>query len=297
MPCYHPVTGWRSNKGRNSKTGLWPIVFDRKEGYADKEVVIPCGRCIGCRLERSRNWATRMVLEARDHANNCFVTLTYDDIHLPSNQSLNKIDIVKFLKRLRKHYGDQKIRYFQCGEYGDKTQRPHHHVCFFGFDFKDKTLWTCQNGYKYYRSATLEKLWRFGNSLITDLTFETAAYTARYITKKITGKMAESHYQGRQPEYVTMSRRSGIGKEFWNKFKQDIIVGDSIIIRNELKVRPGKYYDNLFHLEDPKGLERTKAKRVKKINPEETSYQRLRTREKSQELKMKKLKRSFENAS
>lgn len=296
MACYHPITGWRSRAGKG-QNGSWAIVFNPKEGYLDKEVTIPCGQCIGCRLERSRQWAIRMVHESSMHDSNSFVTLTYNDDHLPDNNSLNKTDMQKFLKRLRKRYQTEKIRFFQCGEYGENFARPHHHLCLFGFDFTDKYLYFQKNGYKYYRSPELEKLWTFGNTILTDLTFESAAYTARYCTKKITGKNADSYYGGRLPEYVTMSRRSGIGKEFWDKFKRDIIIGDRVVIRNDMQVKPAKYYDQLFHVEDPAAYERTKNVRIKraKLNATENTYQRLAVKEKIQQLRFKELKRSYEN--
>ena len=106
MVCYHPIQAWRSVDGRNPKTGKWPITFKRKEGYSDMEIQIPCGQCIGCRLEKSRVWAMRCMHEASLYPKNCFVTLTYDDDHLPENGSLRPADMTKFLKRLRKNIGN-----------------------------------------------------------------------------------------------------------------------------------------------------------------------------------------------
>ena len=147
MPCYHPLQGWRKQGGG--------LTFNLRDGFVDRPVTVSCGQCIGCRLERSRQWAVRCMHEASMHTDNCFVTLTYSDegiAHLdrcidPETgeigagplRSLNKRDIQLFMKRLRKRTG-AKIRYLQCGEYGSKTQRPHHHVLLFGFDFSDKYM-------------------------------------------------------------------------------------------------------------------------------------------------------------
>ena len=152
--------------------------------------MVPCGQCIGCRLERSRQWAIRCVHEASLHTDNCFITLTYSPDCLPSDGSLNHDDFQKFFKRLRKHIAPKKIRYYMCGEYGEDLQqpsklgRPHFHACLFGLDFDDKQLYIVRDDVKLYTSATLEKIWGKGFVTIGDVTFESAAYVARYIAKK-----------------------------------------------------------------------------------------------------------------
>lgn len=298
MACYHPVVAYRSRAGRDSVTGSWPIVFNPKEGYLDKEVVIPCGKCIGCRLEKSRQWAIRCVQEASMHQKNCFITLTYSPEHLNrcKGGSLNKEDYVLFMKRLRKKYGNG-IRFFHCGEYGEEFNRPHHHACLFNHDFPDKQLWQVRDGVRLYRSDELQILWPYGYSTIGEVTFESAAYVARYVTKKITGEMANSHYQGREPEYITMSRRPGIGRPWWEKYKNDVLALDRVVIRNNLQVRPPKYYDNIYHSDNPHQMERIKYRRLKKVNPEDNTYQRLAVKEKIKLNKFKKLKRGIENGS
>ena len=119
---------------------------------------MPCGQCIGCRLERSRQWAIRCVHEASLWPDNCFVTLTFDDDNIISSGSLVKADFQKFMKRLRKRFG-KGVRYFHCGEYGDLLGRPHHHACLFNFSFPDRYLWSSSGGVNLYRSPTLEELW------------------------------------------------------------------------------------------------------------------------------------------
>jgi len=206
------------------------------------------------------------------------------------------------MKRLRKQFTNTKIRFFHCGEYGEKLNRPHHHACLFGVDFKeDRKTWkkitnnNLQKNFSLYRSQLLEKIWPYGYSTIGEVTFESAAYVARYITKKITGEKAEQHYQGREPEYITMSRKPGIARLWWNKYKKDVLTQDAVISRNNLITRPGKYYDNLYHQENPKDMERIKRLRIRKIDPKEITPERLAVKEKIKLFKFKKLKRKLEN--
>jgi len=147
MACYHPISAWR---GEILESGKRSVIFDRtKECLPDSEMSIPCGQCIGCRLERSRQWALRCVHEAALYQDNCFITLTYNDENLPKTQTLVLEDVQKFWKRLRKHFKTKQIRYYLAGEYGELTLRPHYHACVFGFDFKDKILWSIREGNKF----------------------------------------------------------------------------------------------------------------------------------------------------
>lgn len=275
------------------------------------ELEIPCGQCVGCRLERSRQWAMRCVHEAQMHENNCFITLTYDDDHLPVNGSLNKKHYQDFMKRLRKYLGDQKVRYFHCGEYGEKYLRPHYHAIIFGYDFPDKEAYSQRNGNINYTSKTLTRLWSNGLAVIGDVTFESAAYVARYVMKKRTGEDAKAHYTrviedtGQvvqvEPEYTTMSRRPGIGSAWYEKFKSDAYPKDFITL-NGKKMRPPKAYDNTFEVEDPEGFEKMKIKRVKKAKEnaqtDEQRYERtlwrLREKETVKKLQTLNLKRTVE---
>lgn len=146
---------------------------------------IPCGKCPGCKLEQSRQWAVRCLHEKRLHTESCFVTLTYDDAHLPPGNTLVKADLQNFLKRLRHDTGPG-LRFFACGEYGSKTLRPHYHLLLLNSDFADKKLIKSGSAYNLYGSARLSKLWPFGHHALGDVTFESAAYVARYCMKKKT---------------------------------------------------------------------------------------------------------------
>lgn len=192
MPCYSPLDAWRPDPSTGSKKLIFVYHPARCAGPTP-DLQVPCGQCVGCRLERSRQWAVRCVHEASLYTDNCFVTLTYNDDFLPEDRSLHYRHFQLFMKRLRKRHGDG-VRFYMCGEYGEKQGRPHYHACLFNFRFSDMRLWQERNGVKLYRSAELERLWPFGFCSVGEVTFESAAYVARYIMKKVTGDAAESHY-------------------------------------------------------------------------------------------------------
>lgn len=307
MVCYHPIHGYYS-KVKTAK-GKFSFTTSPSLGFVDRPLVVPCGQCIGCRLDRSRKWAIRCVHESSLHKNNCFITLTYNNENLPKDNSLNVRDYQLFMKRLRKAFPDVKIRFFHCGEYGEKFQRPHHHACIFGFDFFDKYHYSTRSGVKLYRSPKLEQLWGLGFCTIGDVTFESAAYVARYVTKKINGDKAALHYRIpdsidystgevrlRKPEFITMSRRPGIAFDWINKFKDDVYPDDFVIIRNGIRVKPPKYYDNIY---DSIGgdIDTIKIKRkiVASARKEDNTPERLMVKKDLQLLRANKLKRGFEN--
>ena len=250
MSCFKPLRGWYSKYVNDS--GKRSIVFKESEALNPYRFLsIPCGQCIGCRLEKSRQWAIRCSLESQLYQNSYFLTLTYDDEHLPSTGSLVPEDLQKFLKKLRRyieyHGSDKKIRFFACGEYGENFQRPHYHAIIYNLDIPDlKRFSTSFNGDIYYTSETINQIWKNGYVIIGQVTFESCAYVARYVTKKITGAQADEHYQGREPEFVRMSRRPGIGSAWLDKYKSDVYPHDFIVIRDGIKVKPPKYFDKLF---------------------------------------------------
>lgn len=306
MPCYHPLKGYRSKTVNAS--GKRSIVFDLREGYIDLPVELPCGRCIGCRLERSRQWAIRCMHEAQLYEDNCFLTLTYSDENLPSHGSLTLSHFQNFMKKLRKH-SNQKIRFYHCGEYGEKYHRPHYHACVFNYDFKDKKLWKKSLENPLYISETLTKLWGHGHAVIGNVTFDSAAYVARYITKKELGKKAWAYYcevdpqtgeitKEISPEYTTMSRRPGIGKGWFEKFHTDVYPEDFVVIK-EQKFKPPKYYDSQFELAYPSDYDSIKGARRKegKKHAHDNTHERLLVKEEIKNEKFKLLKRGYENGS
>lgn len=255
-------------------------MFSPSAGFADLPVEVPCGQCIGCRLERSRQWAMRCMHEASLYDSNVFLTLTYDDYHLPSDLSLKVDDFQRFMKRLRKARDGQRIRFFHCGEYGAIHRRPHYHALIFNCDFPDKeTADMVGSAHPLYISSELMTLWPLGNSWIGSVTFDSAAYVARYCVDKVTGEKAEEvnpvtglrHYElydsttgeiyELKPEYVTMSRRPGIGKDWFKKFGSDCYPKDEIHVNGQA-MRPPKFYDTQFELQDARALELIKRKRI-----------------------------------
>lgn len=236
----------------------------RNKAGVEGTLELPCGQCIGCRLERSRQWAMRCLHEASLYDRNAFITLTYDDSHLPPGGSLSYPDFQRFMKRLRRRIGS-KVRFYAGGEYGEQgTIRPHFHACLFGYDFPDKIFFKrSASGDKLYTSKLLESLWPFGISSVGDVTFQSAAYIARYCVAKRTGDAAKSWYACDEfvdedgvirdsvtPEFNRMSLKPGIGSRWLEKYKTDVYPRDYVVV-NGVKVKPPKYYDVLFEREDP----------------------------------------------
>lgn len=247
---------------------------------------LPCGRCVMCRLERSRQWATRCLHEAKMHEESCYITLTYDDAHVPPDGSLKYSDYVSFMRRLRKYvrrrHEAKSLRFYMCGEYGGATGRPHYHALIFGYDFSDKLYFKRIGKFKLFTSAVLGQLWPMGNHLIGAVSFESAAYVARYCMEKITGQGAEAHYGGRVPEFNQMSRGKdgGIGAPFVRKFLSDVYPHGEVVVNGKLQKAP-RYYDKLFAKlgGDVDELAYNRAKRARLMNPEEHTDERLFVRE------------------
>lgn len=304
VPCFSPLTAYRSRDVNVS--GKRSMVFNRSYALApDDPLSLPCGQCIGCRLKYSAQWAARCFHESTMHEENCFLTLTFDDAHLPDSISVR--DCQLFLKRFRKLIFPEKLRYAYCGEYGELFLRPHYHFLIFGFDFKDKYLWTQKNGQPLFRSPTLERLWPFGNSLIGSVTFESAAYVARYMLKKQKGKDAWLKYLEidsqtgeilveRSKEFFHTSRRPGIGRSWLDSFYGDVYPKDYFTL-NGKPIPPPRFYDDFFSKIDPLRMDDIKADRElssAKWKSEQT-HERLTVREKVKLAEISHLTRSFES--
>lgn len=272
MTCYHPIKAYRSKE--LSASGKRKLVFIEKFSNGES-LEISCGQCLGCRLERSRQWAVRISCEASLYKSNCFITLTYAPEHLPADGSLNVRHYQLFMKRLRKAYPHAKIRFFHCGEYGERLGRPHYHACLLNFDFPDKVLIrTTDRGDDVFSSRSLNDLWGYGRTEIGSVTFESAAYVARYITKKVTGKASDLHYSRLdletgeiiqlKPEYTTMSRKPGIGDPWLKKFSSDVYNHDYLVTRNGVKIPPPRYYNNRYEVMNPEHYQKVKLKREQK---------------------------------
>lgn len=302
MPCFHPLMGFRFVKkdGSRSRPFFGGNVQELKQLGSVEPVQVPCGRCIGCRLEKSRMWAMRCVHEAKQYEHNSFITLTYDNEHVPADYSLRKRDFQLFMKRLRKAYSSKKIRFFACGEYGEKTFRPHYHAILFNhrFDDEEEQIRITDSGpKKVLVSPKLTQLWGQGITSTGEMTFNSAAYVARYCLKKINGPDAESYYFGREPEFSLMSRMPGIGANYFNRNKQDIYANDFCIIRGK-KCSPPLYYDRLLEKVDKVLFDYVKGRRIDGYNladigQGDNSQARLYDREQVQKIKQNKIFRKI----
>jgi len=284
MTCYHPIHMCYTNKMGPTRTGGFPLVSP-KSPTAGKSLKVPCGRCIGCRLEKSRQWAGRIMAEASLHEDNSFLTLTYRDEELVYGGQSHGILIPRhlelFWKRLRKFVG-KRVSYYACGEYGDKSSRPHYHACLFGFAFQDQKLWSVKNGNSLYTSDALDGLWTHGRCVIGNLTFESAAYVARYCIKKRLGKTKGTYDEdGITPEFARMSRRPAIGKRWFERFSRDVFPHDSFVVR-DFPSKPPRYFFDLYRRLDPALAQYVRDERTKEAISrfEDSTPRRLSEREK-----------------
>ncbi|WNK13668.1 MAG: replication initiator protein [Microvirus sp.] len=297
MPCFHPLKAMRSSGGVKILPGDAEI-FSFK---------VPCGQCVGCRIDRSRDWAMRCLHEASLYEENCFITLTYDDLHVPHDGGLHYRHYQAFMRRLRREYPDRKIRFYMCGEYGGRLGRPHFHACLFNFNPPDLVKWSKSgSGEMLFRSSLLERLWPFGFVSVGNLTYQSAAYAARYVMKKITGDAAEKHYStvstvtgeiySRRPEFNKMSLKPGIGAGWLEKYGSDVYPHDRVVLDGS-KHPPPRYYDKLLSRSNPDLLAKLKSERIsnslERASVLENRSDRLAVREAVQLSKLSKLKRNL----
>jgi hypothetical protein len=260
--------------------------------------VVNCGRCWGCRLEYARQWSVRIMHELRYHDESMFLSLTYRDDALTwglNRPTLVPRDLQLFWKRLRKET-NANIRYFGCGEYGDKLGRPHYHACVFGYRPKDAVLEQVKNGNRLYSSDLLARIWSHGRIDFGEVTFQSASYVARYVMKKHLGK--DKDYYEREaiePEFVRMSRRPGIGSQHFDDFKYDMFPNDFNVV-NGCKSRPPRYYSQLLEQLDPVLYATIKAKRIEEQwkAVDSCNIKRLAVKERIKKAQTKTLTRSLE---
>lgn len=309
MSCYYPLTAYPSLRV-NPATGKRSMVFNVNQGFRDQEVQLPCGRCAQCRLKKAAQWATRCHHEASLHQDNMFITLTYNNAHLPKSGSLSLDHHQKFMKRLRKFIHPLKARFLMCGEYGEKTKRPHYHYLIFGFKFNDlKFFRNTKTGHPVYRSKQLEKIWTYGYSEIGNVTFESANYVARYTLKKTHGEQALLKYtqfdletglvlNELKPEFNSMSRRPGVANEWFKKYGQQKYEDkQDFVIINARKLQQPKYYDNQFEILNPDKMSEMKLQRkIKAKNNLDNTHDRLMVKKQIQEQKLTLLNRDYENS-
>lgn len=295
MTCYHPLkafqigvtpTGKRDLKITSGDTdyvelvnGNWiarvnPKINESRikvdtDTRKEKYLLIPCGQCIGCRIDYSRDWATRMMCELKYHEKASFITLTYDEYNVPISEYVDEDGVITpsltlypdhfkdFMKRLRRHFEPNRLRFYGCGEYGDESMRPHYHLILYGEDFKfDRTFLKLNHmGQPIYQSETLRKIWPYGFNGIEDVTWQNCAYTARYVQKKRKG-YEKSYYEyfNIVPEFSRMSRRPGIGRLYYDEHKEEIYKDYEMFVstmKGGFKTKPPRYYNKLYDIEYP----------------------------------------------
>ncbi len=224
-----------------------PVPIYSEKDY--KYISCPCGKCTECRLNYTKMWGMRVVHELQNYDEACFITLTYDDLKLPydwhpDSFPLEKSELQKFFKRLRKYLGDKKIKYFACGEYGGKFHRPHFHAIIFGWRPEDTDV--------YGNSQILSDIWKYGFVKVGNANFRTARYVASYIVKKKKGKDGKAYYEENNlnPEFVLMSQ--GLGKSFCLKHAEQIKKLGYILFNGYKCGIPRYYADKIYTTEKDK---------------------------------------------
>lgn len=285
MACNFPRRGYQRKPGS-------PVFFGdqvRIDQPGIPAIAVPCGKCLGCQMQKSGEWAMRCWHEAQMHELNSFVTLTYDDKHLPVGGVLDVQAPVLFVRRVHERVSNA-VRYFLCGEYG-KEKRPHYHALLFGLDFADRVEWKRgPGGDQIYRSKLLESLWPYGFSSVGSLTFESAAYVARYCTKKV--GVVNAAPPGGVSEFTRMSLRPGIGARWLRSFQEDVYPFGKVT-REGREFKAPRYYDKLYRRGDEPRFSKLQELRKRELVGVDQSPARLRAREEIMKARGKLLKRDL----
>lgn len=305
MPCYKPLKAYRSQE-KSPETGRHLITFNSTKNLIEgSSLKLPCGQCVGCRIDRSRAWAVRCMHEAQMHPENAFITLTFSNEHLPANYSISVRDWQLFAKRLRKSLPHKRIRFFACGEYGPDNLRPHYHALLFNHSFSDQILWKENKdpSKNLYVSKQLQALWPFGFSTVGLVTFQSAAYVARYVMKKMTGDLAVDYYTRRhpitgtyhvvQPEFLVQSRRPGLGASWLEAFRNDVYPSDFIVYEGR-KINIPRFYELRLKEEEINKLKKDRKKQGLKHRHNNTP-ERLAVREEVQQRRLQLLQRNLKD--
>lgn len=371
MSCSHPLIGYPTGKltvnGKPEYKIVPSSVMSNLEFMQNEKdlLLIPCGKCIDCRLDYSRRWADRMMLELQTQKKAIFLTLTYNKhtIHpatwieavpdvekyfpstpnelwsdgryfVPEFYTLSKRDLQLFMKRLRKEFPEIKLRYYAAGEYGDKTLRPHYHLIVYGLSIDD--FLTCSRGTfcrdcsagdakyllckksmvkvpagknelgdQYFTSPLLERIWKYGNVLFSDVSWKTCAYVARYVTKKVGGDLDVSYMvRNCEKEFSLQSRRPGIGRAYFDQHPECLDY-DSIHLSTPdggVKMNIPSYFLRIAELTDPEKVGIIKSARKvssvenMKLKLENTTLKQLdylETKEQIKKESVKSLKRKL----
>ncbi|AXH75805.1 MAG: replication initiator protein [Microviridae sp.] len=255
-------------------------------------------------MDKANQWGLRCLHEKKMWKWNFFATLTYDDESLPPGGTLCLRDVQLFMKKLRfakNSTVENPVRFFLAGEYGDVNKRPHYHALLFNCPFTDLVRWSSgKRGEPLYTSRELSELWGKGHCSLGEVTYESAVYCAKYGLKKLKVNAdsppaireeyerryvvydADGVVYERVPEFAVMSRRPGIGADYYNKYGKEVRDHDSVVVSGR-KVRPPRFYDGRSEVVDPERFEELKAARkreaVKEVNKADNTPERLRVKE------------------
>lgn len=229
MGCHFPIPAARDEISGG-------IIISPRLGTAD--TAVPCGTCLGCLADRAAEWAARASHEATLHAENRFVTLTYEDKHLPPDGGLRPEHLSRFWKRLRK--SGATLRYIACGEYGEQGGRPHYHAIVFGHKWGDEK----KAGKEIMVSEELNHQWRMGECRIGNVTPQSAAYVAKYQLKGRRTNYITPDGEVLQKPFLRMSRKPRIGAGWIEKYAEDIRNGYLVVEGRRQKI-PRAYIKQL----------------------------------------------------
>lgn len=273
MACKEPLQAYRPANGG-------PVSFKRPQAHTYTQIDLPCGQCILCRLEHARQWAVRITHEAQQHEQNSFITLTYNDENLPEHSTLNYRHLQLFWKRLRKEVG--KFRYYAVGEYGDENNRPHYHACLFGHDWREGRTIIRNTPSLLWTHPALERCWGMGHVSVGALTFESAQYTASYVTKKLNNKRKYVRVDEETGELIPlvqprafMSRRKAIGLA-WVEKHGDLTYAHDRVVINGRPQKPPKYYDRWLEKRSEIAIGMIKEKRMGETTKQTSEQNRAR---------------------
>lgn len=285
MSCYCPQYGYVARDGTRQFTK------SVKRGYIDRPLVVACGQCIGCRLERKRQWTMRLLHENSLHSDSMFLTVTYDDKNYPETGSLSKRDIQLFIKRLRATLDDIRIRYFAVGEYGTRTFRPHYHVIIFGWREPDlvNLVKDFPGENPLLHSQVLNRIWGKGEVVVGEVTAQSIAYCAGYVVDKIedshddyerlvesTGELCKV-----EPQFTLMSRNPGIGFDWYNRYKDDVFPDDFVVDSGRKMAVPAYYSRKLKENDEALAKKVKKARLLRaQLRAADRTPERLAVREK-----------------
>lgn len=286
MPCFHPLAGVRIGYHESGKPKYNIVSMTDKclDDFPPEDVIqIPCGKCLGCRLQYGQDWQGRLLMEQQCHDSSLFVTLTYDEEHVHyviveddagsfiKLETLWKKDIQDFMKRLRYHFKEDKIKYFICGEYGDQTHRCHAHGIIFGLhldDLEEIKGAKGVNGEQKYFSPVFNAIWGNGQTEIGTVTPASCSYVSRYVTKKVRDGVDERLSElGLQPEFALMSRNPAIGRNYFDAHPRmfDHISYNLPTEKGPVKIYPTRYFRQLVD-DDQSKIMRKVAGRKKRAS-------------------------------